>query len=596
MCSKLSAQSIRVIKLNEVVVTDAYLKTFSNSQQVKNLNDSILNRNKPALTSLLNFNSSIYFKENGLGMVSSPSFRGTTAQQTAVIWNGININSVLNGQTDFNLISSRNFNSIAVRSGGGSVLYGSSAIGGSVHLNNELQFQKKFENTVMANYGSFNTTDLNYNVELGTEKTAVQASISRNSSDNDYEYLGTNLKNQNGAFEILNANLNLGFRLNDKSKILFYSQITNSDRDLSGTLAADSRNKYKDFNTRNLLEWDFKKNRLISNLKVAYLSEKYKFFDDKNAEQFSFGKAVNNIVRYNLSYNFKSNLLINGILENTNTVGQGSNSDENSRNITSGMILIKQPILKHLLYEIGLRKERTTNYESPLLYAVGINYNPVKSYTFKVNGSKNFRIPSFNDLYWPQLGNLNLSPETSKQVEFANAFTFKNLQFSVTTFYIDIQDMIQWTPNQSGVWTPNNVRKVVSKGIEAQLDFDKKWKNHHVAVNCNYAFTESEDQLLAKQLIYVPFHKLTNSIVYYFKRIGINYQYLFNGQVFTASDHSARLKEFMVSNVAVNYYLTKSKNIEIGAQANNIFNENYQNVAVRPMPGRNFNIITYFKF
>ena len=84
------------------------------------------------------------FKENGLGMVSSPSFRGTTAQQTAVIWNGININSQLNGQTDFNTITTRDYTSITVRSGGGSSIYGSSAIGGSIHLNNELTFKNQF--------------------------------------------------------------------------------------------------------------------------------------------------------------------------------------------------------------------------------------------------------------------------------------------------------------------------------------------------------------------------------------------------------------------------------------------------------------------
>ena len=139
------AQVDTITRLQTVYVADNTLKKFSNSQRVFVLNDSIIAKNQLSLTSLLNFNSPIYFKENGLGMVSSPSFRGTTAQQTAVIWNGININSQLNGQTDFNVISTSNYNTIAVRSGGGSVIYGSSAIGGSVHLNNELEFKNQFK-------------------------------------------------------------------------------------------------------------------------------------------------------------------------------------------------------------------------------------------------------------------------------------------------------------------------------------------------------------------------------------------------------------------------------------------------------------------
>ena len=164
------AQVDTITRLQTVYVADNTLKKFSNSQRVFVLNDSIIAKNQLSLTSLLNFNSPIYFKENGLGMVSSPSFRGTTAQQTAVIWNGININSQLNGQTDFNVISTSNYNTIAVRSGGGSVIYGSSAIGGSVHLNNELEFKNQFKNEIQINFGSFKTRIFNYKLLLSTAK------------------------------------------------------------------------------------------------------------------------------------------------------------------------------------------------------------------------------------------------------------------------------------------------------------------------------------------------------------------------------------------------------------------------------------------
>ena len=146
VCQFALAQNDSIQYLEEVKVSDSQLKNFSNSQSVQKLSDSIINKNQASLTSLLNYNTVIYFKENGLGMVSSPSFRGTTAQQTAVIWNGININSQLLGQTDFNTLSTRDFKNITVRAGGGSSLYGSSAIGGSIHLNNELDFSNKFTN------------------------------------------------------------------------------------------------------------------------------------------------------------------------------------------------------------------------------------------------------------------------------------------------------------------------------------------------------------------------------------------------------------------------------------------------------------------
>ncbi|MBQ0740765.1 Plug domain-containing protein, partial [Aquimarina celericrescens] len=88
-------------------------------------------------------------------MVSSPSFRGTTAQQTAVVWNGFNINSQFNGQTDFNTLLVDGFDELSVRPGGGSVIYGTGAIGGSIHLKNELKFNGETNVNLSARAGSF---------------------------------------------------------------------------------------------------------------------------------------------------------------------------------------------------------------------------------------------------------------------------------------------------------------------------------------------------------------------------------------------------------------------------------------------------------
>ena len=203
LCQFIMAQQDTIVNLQEVVISDTQLHNFSGTQSVLELNDSVINRNAPALTSLLRYNSVIFFKENGPGMVSSPSFRGTTAQQTAVIWNGININSQLNGQTDFNILNASDFKTVSVRAGGGSVIYGSSAIGGSIHLNNGVTFNNHFNNEARVTYGSYNTLNANYKLDAATDSFSTSLSISRNSSDNDFEYPGTPIKNDNGQCKFL---------------------------------------------------------------------------------------------------------------------------------------------------------------------------------------------------------------------------------------------------------------------------------------------------------------------------------------------------------------------------------------------------------
>ncbi|HAI38212.1 MAG TPA: TonB-dependent receptor, partial [Maribacter sp.] len=73
------AQRDSILKLDEVVVSDSRVKQYAEGYKVTVLQDSIIQRTNESLTSLLAFNSNIYFKENGFGMVSSPAFRGTNA-------------------------------------------------------------------------------------------------------------------------------------------------------------------------------------------------------------------------------------------------------------------------------------------------------------------------------------------------------------------------------------------------------------------------------------------------------------------------------------------------------------------------------------
>ena len=596
VCQCICAQQNAVTVLDEVLISDLQLKKFSNSQSVLKLPDSIISNNKTSLTTLLNYNSVIYFKENGLGMVSSPSFRGTTAQQTAVIWNGININSQLNGQTDFNTISAKDFNSISIRAGGGSSLYGSSAIGGSIHLNNDLSFGNKFENTLQTNFGSFNTLGVNYKMQLASAKFSSQISISRNSSDNDYKYLDSDKKNENGQFYNTSFNVNLGYKLNSKNVLKLYSYLFDGERHFSGTLAAPSKSKYNDLNTRNLLEWIGRYNQFTSKIKVAFLSEKYKYFENAATSIFSDAKSETFTAKYDLLYKATSNLELNSIVDFTQTKGFGSDIGENKRKIGSGILLLKHKPFTKFLYEITVRKEITSTYKSPVLFSIGINYSAFSFYNLKVNASRNYRIPTFNDLYWQGSGNLNLKPESSYQAEIGHEFKFKNTTFSLTNYYIKIEDLLRWSPSSGGNWTPNNVANVTTYGAEFLLNYNKKIGKNQFDFTTTYAYTISKDEVKKKQLIYVPYHKFTAALAYSYDKLSAHYQYLYNGKVFTSSDNFYKLDDYLVSNVGIDYQFGKKKFLKLGFDVLNVFNENYQSVSTRPMPGRNYTINLTFNF
>ncbi len=585
--------------LDEVFLTDTKLKDFSTGQQVTILNDSILKKNGALLTSALNFNTNIYFKENGLGMVSSPSFRGTTASQTAVLWNGININSQFNGQTDFNTLNAGGFDNISVRGGGGSVVYGTGAIGGTVHLNTNLDFSGKTKQDIFLHYGSFNTLDARYKIKASGKKWSLSVAAARNSSDNDYELPVEGRQNENGKFYNNSLNVGFAYKLNKKNTLKFYSDFFDGERHFSLIRASETKTKYQDFNTRNLLEWVIEFGDFISVARLALLDENYRYYENIASENYSSGEAQTFIGKYDLNYSVLKTLELNAVLTNTYTDGSGSGITENIRNIFSSALLMKHRPFQKFQYELGIRKEVTDNYKSPILFSAGIDYDFTDFYTLKMNASSNFRIPTYNDLYWASAGNLNLNPETSNQVEMGHHFKHKDFKFSLTGYYIQIDDMIRWLPSESGMWRPKNEEKVETYGLEILAGWKKEiFKNHQISASGTYAYTVSENMNTGYQLIYVPFHKATGALTYAFKDFSIDYQLLYNGEVFTRSDNNSRynMEAYLISNLGLSYDFGRNDTYKIGARVLNFFDEEYQSVEDRWMPGRNFNIYINLNF
>ncbi|CAC9975877.1 TonB-dependent receptor [Flavobacterium panici] len=603
LCQLISAQSDS-IKLKEVVVSDANLKKYSNSQSVLKLNDSIINKNEALLTDLLNFNSTIYFKEYGRGMLSTVSFRGTTSSQTAVIWNGININSQMNGSTDFNTISGSDYNSISVKAGGGSVIYGSGAIGGTVHLNNDLAFYNRFENNLKLDYGSFNTIGINYKTNISNEKWSAQIGFSKNSSTNDYKYLdrytwrGEQRWNQNGQYDIITMSANAGYKIDSKNTLKLYSQFSNTDRNTSLVVETETKSKYVNGFNRSLLEYDGDFGKFKTNFKTAYIFENYQYFPDNSSNIYTYGKTESLITKVDLGYTLFKSTQINGILDYNRTKGYGSSFGDHVREISSAGILVKQDFSEAWKNELGVRKEFTDNYKSPVLFSLGSSYQFSKLYNLKLNVSRNFRIPTYNDLYWEEGGNPDLKPESSYQAEIGNVFTFKNISLTQTFYYIKIKDLLQWVPGKNGIWSPTNKDNVNSYGAETLLSWKKQFGKNNLSANASYAYTASKDEATKKQLFFVPYNKVTASVAYSRNRISAYYQFLYNGFVYTRADNNPDeiINDYNISNVGIDYDFKFLDSFKLGFQVLNIFNKNYESLEDRPMPGRNFNMYLTLKF
>jgi len=591
----LYAQLDSIQKLEEVII-DSKLTDYAEGYLLTQLSDTLIERNSASLTDVLRQNSTIYFKENGYGMVSSPSFRGTNASQTAVIWNGININSNLNGQTDFNTISPASFSNITIRSGGGSTQYGSGAVGGSIHLNNDILFKKNSKSSLKLGYGSFSTVEGNFKTIQSGKRGYFDLGVDFISSENDYEYLGLDRKNENGEFTRFNVSANTGLKLK-KGSLTWNSNYFLSDRNFSGTITAPTIDNYKDVTTRNLVSWNTTCSKWKSTLKGGHLFERYRYYPDKEKSLFFEGKSNAFIGDYMLEYQLNNNLKISSVINYTYIKAEGSNIGDNDRNTLAAVLLLNHRVTDKLSYGVNFRQEFLNDFDNPFLFALDVKYTINSWYTIKVNASKNYRVPTFNDLFWDAGGNGILEPETSYQVGLGNEFDWENFQMKVNGFYITSEDLIKWQPSDSGLWMPVNISETENYGVEFSGVYSKKFNKHLLSISGNYAYTSAIDKEKGTQLIYVPYHKITGLLNYHFKQFSAYYQVLYNGEVFTTTDNVGTVAAYSVSNFGMKYTINENTfPISIGIKINNIFNKYYDNVAYRPMPNRNIQTFINFKF
>ena len=596
-CSaSLYAQLDSIQHLNEVLIIDSKLEDYSEGFEITQLSDTLIKRNIVSLTDVLNFNSTIYFKENGYGMVSSPSFRGTNASQTAVIWNGISINSNLSGQTDFNTISPSPFGTIIIRSGGGSTQYGSGAVGGSIHLNNIIDFKEDQSSGLRLSYGSFSTIGGVLNSRFSTEKKYIDLGVDFISSENDYEYLGLDRKNENGNFEKLNISANAGLNF-EKSTLSWNSNYYLGNRNFSGTITSPSKDYYKDVTTRNLITWKRTSNKWNNILKGAHTFERYRYYPDPENSLFFEGKSNTFLGDYQLEYEINNGIKVSSVLNYTFIQAEGSNIGLNDRKTLAAVLLWKHQVSDKLSYGINLRQEFLNDFDNPFLFSFDAKYHINKWYVIKANVSKNYRVPTFNDLYWNNGGNESLNPETSYQAEIGNEFLWNHFSFNLNGFYISSEDLIKWQPGEDGIFTPVNISKTENFGIELTGTYSKSFNDHLLSLNLNYAYTSAKDLAKKKQLIYVPFHKVTGTINYNYKKFTAYYQLLYNGEVYTTTDNNGVLDDYTVSNIGLEYIVNiKTAPINVGFKINNIFDTYYESVAYRPMPNRNIQTFINFKF
>jgi len=589
--------------VDTVYIFDSQMKKVKLFHPVRTITPKDIEKNSTNLSELLRFQSSIYIKENGRGAVSSPSFRGTTAQQTAFVWNGININSSFLGQGDVNNIPLFGYDQIDIKAGGGSVVYGSGAIGGSIHLNNILDFNSGFKASVYSEATSFDTYNNFAQAAFSNEKLSVKVSGSYITSQNDYkvpEFVvgNTGFHNTNGRYYNTSVNIGVAYKIADHQTISWQSQTFDASQHYPIFELNGNKTKYKAQTLRSLIAWDINKNNLSNSLKMAYTEDNFQYFADLNQPKASGADGKNYIFKNDFNYFITPKININAIgeFQVNKGKGYGSGLETVSRNVGSLSGLIRYFATKDLRFEAGIKKDFVEDISSPLLYSFSGKWNAVKWYHVGINFSKNFRYPSFNDLYWQPGGNLDLVPETSVNIDMNHEFSFGDFKIALSPYYMDIKNLINWLPTSLGYWAPFNTYRVESYGLESQVTWNKTFGKHALRLDGGYTYSKSVNKDTDLQRMYVPMHKAVGNIEYGYSLFKIYAQGMFNGLTYTTSDEkrSAAIDPYFILNAGISASLFKK--YTLGFKVNNLTDTYYQTVSLYPMPKRNYSVYATINF
>lgn len=586
--------------IDTVFVFDSQMKKVKLFHSLTTLSPADIQKNSSNLSEVLRFQSPVYIKENGRGAVSSPSFRGTTAQQTAFVWNGININSQFLGQGDINNIALFGYDQMEIKSGGGSVIYGSGAIGGSIHLNNDLSFNKGFNGLFNSEIASFGTYNNSAKAAFSNDKFSFKISGNYLISENDYEVPEENYINRNGKFYNSTLNIGTSYKIADNQTISWQSQFYDATQNYRILEENLNKTSYEAQTFRSLVSWDINKSKVSNSLKAAYTEDNFQYFGIYNAPFTSGGINKNYILKNDFNYFIIPKLNINVIGEFQQNQGEGLGTSELknvSRNVGSVAGLLRYFATQDLRFEAGIRQNFIEDISSPLLYSFSGKWKANNWYQINLNLSKNFRHPSFNDLYWEPGGNLNLKSETSIQADLNQEFSLHGFKLSITPYYIKIDNMIRWLPTAFGYWAAFNTEKVESYGLESQLSYQKRFnENHSIKLIAGYTYTKSVDLKIQKQLMYVPLHKFTSNVDYQYKFLNVFAQGMFNGLTYTTSDESKKdaIYPYFVMNAGIS--ATIFKKYTLGIKMNNITDTVYETTAYYPLPKRNYSINATINF
>lgn len=248
-----------------------------------------------------------------------------------------------------------------------------------------------------------------------------------------------------------------------------------------------------------------------------------------------------------------------------------------------------------------------------LLPSVSVSYRPLNDEDFFVRAmfKDSFRAPSFNDLYYERIGNVNLRPERAKEYDLGITYTrsFSHLLDYVTVtadgYYNTVKDKIVAFPT-TYAWHMANYGRVEIKGLDVTLAAAMRLPcNINVIVTGSYTWQEAIDKTsrttknYGQQLPYTPRNSGNIGVTLAMPWLTIGYSLVGVGEKYFMSQNipANLIAGYMEQNITLSREFRVGRaDITLRGELINLADAHYEVIKYYPMPGRSWRLSATVKF
>ena len=532
-------------RLAEVRVRAVGPERYAVGSQRLELDSAVLAQYRGAtLADVLQARTPLALKNYGPGQLATIALRGTSAQHTAVLWNGLNIQLPTLGQNDFNLLPVGATTRVAIQAGPAAALYGSGAVGGAVLLNTDPDWRPGLRGSVQADAGSFGLAGGSVEARTATPGVAVRVAASYREARNNYSY---ELREARGParYTLQNAALrhqwslspDVAWRVGLAGELTAAAWLTDADREIQpGAYAAGSQARERDQSRRLVLGYRHVAARQQWAVRGAWFEDVLNYRDG-DALSNSHVRTTQAQAEYTVAAGARGSLRLGAEAQRFNAVVDGYGSIGVAENRAAAFVLLRYDPRPALRLSANLRQAALPTGLAPLTPTAGLEWDllrtptdslthsPIHSLTLKASVARSYRAPTLNERYWLPGGNPGLRSESGVGYEaglrhrraWGGGTRFET---ELTAFRLDVDDWVQWLPSAStGIWSPRNLRQVRSQGLEASTALCHQQGRYQGSVQLAYHYTDTrktqgtaaDADPVGVQLAFVPRHQASLS-------------------------------------------------------------------------------------